>query len=152
MKWIKWMLIMAVLLVISGCVTEVDPETGEKFTRLDPEVSQRVEKVTEAVPVIRQGLDVAAILWPSAAGVLGIIAGAVGAAKKAANKYQPELDESRHRARQYHTATAAVVSAIEEFKRTNSDDWEKLEHKLAQHIGPEAENVIRALRGLPDKS
>ena len=149
---IQLMLIMLMVPALSGCVTEVDPETGQELTRLDPEVAQRVGKVSEAVPAVRQGLDVASIIWPSAAAVLGVIGGAVGAAKKASDKYKPKLTEAQLRQLQYHNASSAVVKAIEEFKQTNSKDWQSLKKKLTKYIGPEAENVIRAIRGLPAKA
>ena len=49
----------------------------------------------------------------------------------------------------YYSVASAVVEAIEQFKEENPDDWDKLEIELTKLIGPKAENIIRALRGLP---
>jgi len=146
------LLLLLVLMAIAGCVSEINPETGEKQYKVNPEVAEKIDQVARTAPVIKQGLDVASVIWPSVAGILGIVGGGLVAGTSTWKKLRPKIDEAENKATHYYHATEAVVQAIEEFKSTNKQDWDKLKEKLAEHIGLESENVIRALRNLPEKT
>ena len=145
MKFKGWVLVVCVLSLTAGCVTSVDPATGEKTYAVDPNMSTQVEGVAQAVG------SLASLLGSTGALVGGVILGAVGAWRKV----KPSLTEARTQAEHYHAATTATVEAIEQFKESAPEAWtqlgELIDGRLSkQGIDPKTvENVIRAIRGLP---
>jgi len=144
-KWFKVLLLAVVLSVgLTGCVESTDPASGETQYALDAEKAAEVEKYVETGITVLMALSV---IWPGLipAGLAAILIGALAAFRK----IKPQLVDAKSEAEQYHSTTASVVAAIEAFKESNPDDWTKLEEKLKKALGPAAENIIRALRGLP---
>lgn len=135
-----------VLCLVVGCIQQQD-ETGEPTVVIDPEVVATIDGVAEFGDVAVAVAGPLSIYWPPAAGIAGIIAGVVGAWRK----MKPKLTKAETEASKAYVVTEAIVYAIEEFKKTNRDDWEKLKSQLTKTIGPETENVIRALRGLTER-
>ncbi len=145
-KW-KMMLVVFVLgcLLVAGCITEVDPDTGKKTHRLDPNAAAAIEKTADAGISI---LTIAGALWPALLPIVGALAGVYGAWKK----MQPKFLAEKTKAELYYGITESAVDTIEDFKAANPKLWDELERKYwTGVVGPEAENVIRALRGLPAK-
>ena len=144
MKRAKLLLIVLLLVMptISGCKTTINPETGAEQKQIDPEIAEKVEQGAEA------GIAIGSVLsafMPGLTGIVGIAAGALGAWKK----IKPKLTEAQSESRMYYTATESVVTAVDEFKKSNPTEWKKLKSLLEKHLGSKAENVIRAIRGLP---
>lgn len=130
MKWIM----LAVCVLMMGC--------QQAFQQpVDPNVAANVEVVAETT------LTVMTALSPFFPILLPVIAAGVGGLATW-KKVKPKLLATQTKEKLYYKTTEAVVTAIEGFKVSNPDDWEKLEAKLIKTIGPEANNVIRALRGL----
>ena len=132
------------VLMLSGCEVAINPETGGKEYRVDP---NRAAEIEQQVDVAGGILALLATIWP----VLGPAAGAVVAGLATWRKIKPKVTEAQTEAKLYHSATASVVEAIESFKEEHPDWWKKLKTELVKVTGPNAENVIRALRGLPPK-
>lgn len=136
------------LVPIGGCVTEVDPVTGEKTTSLDPNAAATGEAIVEG------GIAIAPLFGTAGAAVGGILLGVLGAWRK----IKPSLMTAKTEAEQYHAAASAVVTGLEEFKETNPEAWTQVgkllsEQMKKQGIDPKTiENVIRALRGLPPRA
>lgn len=143
-KWILFMIVSAVLLFVSGCLMRIDPITGERTYQIDPNAIPAYEETAEAAIGI---LAILSTIWPVLLPAVGIAAGVYGTWKKV----KPQLATAQSEAAMYHTATKSVVTAIENFKINNPKEWLILEERLKKAIGPNAENVIRALRGLPPK-
>ena len=138
-------LLFAVALVVSGCLTTIDPETGERMRAVDPNVPAMLEPFAEV------GIAVGPLFGTIGAAAAGILAGLLTAWRQVKPKLIKAQAESDH----YHAAASAVVESLESFKETNPDDWKALgdliEYQLSQQgISPKTvKNVIRALRGLP---
>ena len=138
--WFTWSL--------SGCVT--NPETGAvSMTPESVEVVDSVADTTEAVvPVAAAGASaIFPVLTPIFTGIAGLILAGIGVWRT----LKPQLVAETEAKQKYYDVAAAIVAGIENFKEASPETWAKLEVKLAQAIGPKAENVIRALRGLPAK-
>jgi len=134
----RFLLIVVVALLaigIMGCVT--NPNTGER--EIKPEVVAKIDAVTiPAEQSIEALAPIAVAIWPPAAGILGILGLALGAwnKRKASNSY---------------AVTESVVTTLEKWKVDNPEAWATLEAKMSKSIGIDAENIIRAIRGLPPK-
>ena len=141
-KWIAVLFLCVVLFV--GC--QITPDSaGEKQYQLDLKKAAQFEEYSEVTLSV---LAVLGSIFPYLLPVVGIGVGALGAWRKV----KPKLIEARSEANLFYDTTDALVAGIESFKKTNPDDWQKLEEPLVKAIGPKAENAIRALRGLPPKA
>jgi len=142
-----WMAVVIVLcLGVAGCIKSEGPG-GETYYRVDPNIAAEVERDVAVGITILQALS---IIWPELlpAGLLIATGGGLAVWKK----LKPQLTEAQTRQALYYATTEGVVGAIEQFKETNPTEWKKLKKQLDDLVGPEAENVIRALRGLPAKT
>ncbi len=133
------------LMLLAGCEVITNPATGEKEYHLSPKDANSIEDSGEITVGVLGALG---ILWP----VLLPIAGYAGGALRMFRKLKPKLTTAKTEAETYHSATDSIVAAIESFKTDYPKEWTILESKLNKAIGPKAENVIRALRGLPSKA
>jgi hypothetical protein len=136
------LLASVVLLLCVGCLTSLDPNTGQTIYRLDPNVVGSVETVVET------GISVGGLLgaiFPVILPFVTLAGGIYGTWKK----IKPQVTKAQTEATLYHTAVASLVEAIEDYKEFDPDGWENLKDKIK--VGDKVENVIRALRGLPPK-
>lgn len=146
----KGVVLAALAWTAGGCVTGTDPVTGEKTFGVDPN-----SKIVQGAEVAAEGL---AAVGPLFGATGGLIAGAAAGILAAWRKIKPSLTQARTKAAQYYAATAATVTAIEEFKEASPDSWARLgalitEQLTKQGLDPKTiENVIRAIRGLPAKA
>lgn len=141
----KIILTCILLMLMGGCLSSIDPFTGEKKYRLDPNETAVWEKRGEAAVGIA---GILSTFWPALLPFAGYGAHAI----KAWKTVKPKLEQAQTEADMYHTSTRSIVLAIDEFKKSNPEDWAKLKDKLEKAVGPEVENIIRALRGLPAKA
>lgn len=144
-----WILFVMVIIPIGGCVTTVDPN-GVEHVALDPN-----SPIVVGAEVAAQGVASFGSFFGTVGTILaGIAVGILGAW----SKIKPTLTAAKTKAEQYHAATAATVTALESFKKSNPEQWSKLgalitEQLAKQNIDPlTIENVIRAIRGLPAKA
>lgn len=144
-----WAMAVGLLLVgLVGCMTAVDPNTGQKLVSVDPNAAAMGETVAGA------GAAIAPLFGPIGGGIGGILATLLVVWRKV----KPQLVTLKTQAEHYHASTAATVTAIEEFKKADPANWDKLkvliEGQLTkQGLDPKIiENVIRAIRGLPAKA
>jgi len=128
-----WMYILILLVVVGGCVTGDD---GKRT--LDPNIEAAADKVADVGLIAVSAGQAFSGLWPPLAGVLTVASLIFGGwkSRKASNAYG---------------LTQALVTSIEAWKKERPDDWLYLEAKLTKAIGPQAENIIRAMRGMPAK-
>jgi len=127
-----------------GCIEHVDPATSETLYRVDPNVVTSVEVGAETA------VSIAAILgaiWPALLPIAGAGAGILGAWQR----MKPKMLETQRRQDLYYATTEGIVAGVKRFGELHPDSYEVLKERLSKTIGPEAENVIRALRGLPAK-
>jgi len=141
----KFVLLAAVMcLCLVGCLKTVTPDGETKYS-IDPNKAEKIEVIAEPVVGVLQAL---APLYPA----LIPFATALGGAFAAWKTQKPKLVKAQTEGELYQNTTGTLVAILEKFKQTNPDEWAKLEEKLADKIGPETENVIRVLRGLPPKT
>lgn len=137
---LTWLAIMMVpVFFVPGC------EELKRAASADPNTATAIEGAAEAGVGILQAL---AAIWPGAA----VGAGALGTALAAWRKAKGKLAASKTEGEAYYHTTQALVLAIDEYREANPDKWIKLKATLEGAIGPEAENIIRALRSLPPKA
>ena len=139
----KKLILIVVLLLCSGCIKTV--ADGKTTYRLDPNETAKYEAVTETALTIMQVLS-PFFPWLT----VPVVAG--GTAYATYKTQKPKFLKEQTRADMYHDAAGSVVIALEKFKKTNPAEYDKLRDMLEDKIGPEAENVIRGLRGLPPKA
>ena len=168
----KLLIVVLMILVIGGCTKLwVQPETGETYTPEEkvvlPAEEQQVLVETTVVPekvattidaVVNIGdktipiaVAGASTFWPIAAPIfegIGILLLGIGGTWL---KLRRPLTEAQGEAKQFYGVTAALVESIKQWRLERPEDWKYLEEKLSNAIGDKAENVIRALRGLPPK-
>ena len=127
------------LCLLAGCA--VTP-TGE--TVITPEGVETIDAIAAVAEPLGASLI---LLWPSLAGVGGILAGAAGAWRK----MKPKVVEAQSERDIAEAAGEATAYALEEFKKAHPDEWADLSRILGDHHGPVVESFYRALRGLPPK-
>lgn len=137
------MTICLMLVMSAGCVTTTDPVTGEKLYSLDPNAVAKIEPVIETAITVGGML---APLFPFLIPVIALAGGIFGTWKK----IKPQVVKAQNRATLMHTGVSSLVVAIEALKKVSPESWEKLKDKIK--VGPEIENIIRAIRGLPAKT
>ena len=138
----KVIVMCMMLLVVAGCVSGTDPNTGEKTWHVDPNAAATAEKYVETGTSI---MTVLAPVFPVLYPVLLITGGVLAAWRK----MKPKVTKAQDRATLMHTGVSSLVVAIEELKKASPESWEKLKEEIK--VGPEIENIIRAIRGLPAK-
>ena len=138
----KWIVAIVLALLVVGCVTSLDPETGEKLYGLDQNTVGGIESLVETSLTIG---TVLAVLFPMIIPALTLAGGIYGTWKK----IKPQVVKAQDRATLMHTGVTSLVVAIEQLKKQSPETWEKLK-KLIK-VGPEIENIILAIRGLPPK-
>lgn len=133
------------LLLVGSCVSGVDLVTGEPTVGIDPNISAKIESGAEATIGI---LTILGAFWP----ILIPIMTGIGGGLATWRKIKPKLTEAQSEATMYYSATESVVTAIEDFKEKYPEEWDKLKAECSHTIGPQAENVIRAILGKPPKT
>lgn len=133
----KFLMIVIMLFTISLIGCQTNPTTGQ--WEISPGASEKIDSIT--IPA-EENIDsltaMATAIWPPAAGILGLIGIGLGAwNKRSANNS--------------YGLTECLVTAIDKWKEKNPDNWDGLEAEFDKLIGPDAENVIRAIRKLPAK-
>ena len=144
MRKAKVLLVCLMLGLMVGCVksTVVDPNTGKEVTtyKLDSTKVEGVENAAEAA----QGIAGASgIIWPIGTAIASII----GTGLAMWRKYKPKLVAAQTAEELSYTTAETAINVIEDLKEMSPETWEKLKAKIK--IGPEIENAIRAIRGLP---
>ncbi len=144
-KWTRIVVLAALFAAMgAGCVTSLNPGTGETETLLREDVATKIDAVAEAAPGIAALLAIfVPMLYPG----IGIVGGAAGMWAK----LRPKLKTARTEADMYYAATESLVEAIERFKEKDPVSWATLREKLGDNVGDNTEAVIRAIRGLPLK-
>lgn len=141
---IFWFVAVILASITWGCVQELNPDTGQVETLMNPGVATQIDVVAEAAPGIAGLL---AVFFPALFPVVGIVAGAAGAWAK----MRPKVIVARTEADMYYAATESIVDAIEQWKAAGPEAWISLKAKLGDNVGDNTEAVIRAFRGLPLK-
>jgi hypothetical protein len=133
--------------VFNGCIQGTAAD-GTPTTSVDPNVFAMAEKGVQA------GLDIGAVLlpvlFPAALPILGYVA----AALRVGRKLKPRIVSAEVKTERYHLAASALVTAVDEFRKSYPKDWSKLGDKIAKTLNVEkrdVENVVRGLRGKPPK-
>ena len=139
----------SIVLMAPGCQSYVD-DTGQTVTKLSDQTADVLDKASDLAPAVQTTLGIVGVAVPSLAALLGILAGTIGAFTAAYKKYRPQITAEHNKAVTYGNTTKALVFAIEEFKSTNSGDWDDLKsalmYELKDKVGPEYFAIIDALR------
>lgn len=144
-----WIIPIAIVLIILGCRTVIDPDTGEEFKVLDPNHPAVVVGETAA----EGGAAVSPLFGPIGGVVSTLLLTGLGYWKKV----KPKLAQAETKAEQSYAVSATLVGAMEHFKKTHPGHWDNLKGHIEtqmskQGVDPKTiENVIRGLRGLPAK-
>lgn len=140
-----------VLGIVAGCSVGTDPATGAKTYAVDPN--------SKALAGAEAAVETVGTIAPLVGGATGGIIGGVALGILAAwRKVKPALTAARTEASLYHAAAASTVTALETYKETSPETWTKLGELLTVEMGKHGvdakiiENVIRGLRGLPEKA
>ncbi len=168
----KLVLIVVLMLVVVGCAKVFEnPDTGETHTpeekqQLPEEEQKKLKERTVLIPAVAETVDsivdagetltpttvaTGSAIWPVLAPILQVAGGLLAGLFAMWRKLRKPLTEAQGEAKQFYGITAALVESIKQWKLERPDDWEYLEAKIVSAIGSKAENVIRALRGLPPK-
>lgn len=133
---------------VPGCIRYIDSQ-GQEVTRLSDETTDVLDKAAELAPVVQDTLIGVGIAIPAFAGLASLLVGIIGGVTGAYKKYRPQITAEHDSAVQAGNLTKALVYAIEQFKGSNTQDWEhlkgKLRKELTDKVGPEALAVIEAL-------
>lgn len=145
------LIVTAFLLILSaGCQKRLNPETGQKEYRIDPNVAQKVEEGTQAGIGI---LTILAAFWPALIPAMTAAAGVYGTWLKV----KPRVTKYQQESQAYHTAGSVTAAGIEQFKKLYPKEWENLCQQLEKVKNKfvksedqvKIENIIRGFRGLP---
>lgn len=136
------------LIIYTGCQSSIN-EQGVKVTSLTPAATETLDKVVEIAPVVQDSLIGVGIAFPALLPMLGALVGVIGGLAGAYKKFRPELIKEQAKTKVYSDVTEAIVFALEQFKQTNSDEWENLKldlkKQLITKVGPEALAIIETL-------
>ena len=145
MKYVKWMLALALLLVVTGCVTQPDPVTGEALIGLDPNTVGRIEGAAEIA--IAAGTTAGTIAWPWLLPFVGV----AGELLRRWRKEKAAVVKLEPKAVKFHTTAFALVQALEDLKTTNPVLWKKVRTYLYGNklMTIDVENAIAGLLGKP---
>lgn len=135
--------VLLLMCLAYGCIKGTTPE-GKTTYSVDPNKAAKVEKGVETGITVMQALTP---FFPWLGAVATGVAGGLGVWKT----QKPKFVKEQTRADLYHSVTAGLVTSVETLKIKNPAEYEKLKLILQDKLGPEAENAIRALRGLPPK-
>lgn len=127
---------------VFGCIRTITD--GKTTYRVDPNKAAVVEKTAEVSVTVMQALT-PFFPW------LGAVATGIGGSLTVWRTQKPKFIREQTRADLFHGTAESLVVLLEKFKGTNPTEWAALEKILSDKVGPETENVIRALRGLPQK-
>jgi hypothetical protein len=131
-------LVFVVLWVLLGC--QLNPETGRYELVSSVQDKSGTFGVDTGKDIIDDWGAVLSAAVPSSAGAIGLLGIIFGGLQ-------------RKRGNNLSGVSAGLVLALEDFKKTATEDqWIIMETQLKNRIGPKAENIIRAFRGLPSKT
>ena len=139
-----WALIIWGMSSLAGCEQLMQLAQDANDPNNAPKVAA-AEATAEGAVGILQGL---AAVWPGAA--VGAVS--LATALRAWRNAKKQLATSESTGAQYYHVTESLVGAINDYRSKNPEKWESLKVALESAVGPEAENVIRAIRGLPVKT
>jgi len=141
MKKLLISIVFVLSLCLSGCTRETNTETGETKWKLNPIISEQFEKGGEGAAGL---LAAIAPFWPPAGAASVTLLSLLGIYRR---KVKPKFEKAKNEAEIYHASTQTLVEVIEDIKLHEPELWEKLKPLIK--MGPNTENVIRALRGKP---
>ena len=125
-RWILGLLLMATGIVLVGCISMVDPETGETLYGVTPKVADAIDTVaatTEAVaPAVVAGVTA---INPVVGGVLGIIVGIFGSVLTLYRKWKQPLVAMGNKYDKLAIGARAAADVIEDIVKPNAELWEK---------------------------
>lgn len=139
----KYIVAIVLALLVAGCVTSTDPETGKTIYQFDPNTYGPIE------PIVQTGITIGQLLaplFPVIIPALTLVIGGFGLWLK----IKPQVTKAQDRATLMHTGISSLVIAVEELKEVSPESWAKLKDMIK--VGPEINNIIRAIRGLPPQT
>ena len=136
--------VMLAWLMSGGCTEQPNPDTGQPEMVIAPGTVIAIDAATEVAGPLAVLL---AIFFPALYPAIGLVTGAVGTWANMKGK----ITKATTKIDVVETTLVAVVTAIEQWKIDNPDDWEKLGDKLEGNMGVKTEAAIREIRGLPLK-
>ena len=105
------MLLVAAVCVVVGCVSVVDPETGETLYGVSPVVADKVETVGEMAESTGPGVTaIVSAINPGAGAIVGLVLGIAGSIFTLAKKWKAPL-----------VATTSVLDKVSAGARASAD-------------------------------
>ncbi len=144
--WILAMVVCVAIVLIVGCVSSVDPATGEELTKLTPKIVSTLDAgadiVEKAVPT---ATVVASSVWPILTPVFVGIGTLLTTLAGAWKINKPKLVAATSRADKAEAVTVGVINGVESYKAASPETWEKLGDILAKTLGPELSAIVKAI-------
>ena len=147
-KKIEWCIRIGIGVVLftlicaaNGCVTTVDPQTGVKTVMMDPDAAATIDGVADvAEPLV----TAAGIIFPGFAALSGLILGLIGMWRK----LKPQVVAEREARDMNYIVLSGLVTAIEDYKKEDSEGWANLKAVLGDRATLTAENMIGEIRNI----
>jgi len=142
----KKLIVVLMLFFAGGCLSSVNPETGETQHYIDPNVAERIEVGAQGAVDIMTAL---APLFPFLTPVLGAGFGGLAIWKK----LKPKLTTVEAEKDDFYRGGEVLSMVLEEIKLQHPDTWEKMKPKLDELTKEsyKVESAIRGFRHLPAK-
>lgn len=154
-KWLSKILLVVMpvvlMLMIYGCISRIDPTTGQKTYVIDPNWAGLFDSAAGVAAIAGPAaVVVASTFFPGAVPIITLIIGILGGLAGMWAKLKPQVTQAKTLADQTHTILTSAVIAIEEYKKNNPAEWEKLSTELQKLIpkGSTADDVISIIRGI----
>jgi hypothetical protein len=156
-KWLSkiWWVIVPIILMLGmyGCISYIDPETGQKLYSADPNngIIKAFDWVARTVPAVTPAAAVvASVFFPGVVPIVTLVAGLLGGLIGAWKKLKPQVVQAQTLTTQTRTVLTSVITAIEDYKTANPAEWEKLKVELQKFIpkGSTADDLISVIRGV----
>lgn len=148
MKKVKWLLLVAVMLLsVGGCVEGIftDPDTGEqtRYSYIDPNTAGQVENAVEGA------VGTAAALLPLLPWLAPFVA-AGGGILGTYRKLKPKLTASENEKNNFVRGGEALATVLNEVKVNHPEVWNDIGPRISAVVKESAaiENAIRGFRHL----
>lgn len=115
-------LLLMLLAISSGCRVVQTPAGA--VVQVDPNAAGAITTGLDTVTGILGALS---MIWPALAGIASTLAG-IGIVWK--TNIKPKLTTAQSESEMWRTVSASLVQAIEVFKQTQPEQWEKLKEQI----------------------
>jgi len=130
-KYLLCVLLVAALCTIVGCMSVVDPETGETLYNMTPAAAEKIDAVggtVEAIgPAVTAGVG---IINPAAGVIAGIVVTLLSTLYGCYKKWKQPLLATTDKLDKVSMGARIAASIIDEVVKPNKDAWAKAKEAL----------------------